>query len=177
METRKLILYIAQSVDGYIAKPNDDLSFLELVAAEGEDYGYQSFMNNIDTVIMGRKTYDWVMSQVSDFPHADMKSYIITRSARENIENIEFYNGDIVTLVHELKTMAGKNIFVDGGAQLVNLLLKEKLLDELIISTIPILLGEGMQLFQEGFPEQRLTLISSLHYKSGLVQSHYKLMP
>ncbi len=177
METRKLILYIAQSIDEYIAKPNDDLSFLDLVATEGEDYGYQSLMNRIDAVIMGRKTYDWVMSQVPQFPHAEMKSYIITRTVRENIGNIEFYNGDITELVQRLKAESGKDIFVDGGAQVVNLLLKYKLLDELIISTIPILLGAGVRLFQEGFPEQKLSLISSQHYKSGLVQSHYRLAP
>ena len=61
---RKLILYIATSLDGFIAKPNDDLSFLSMVQEEGEDYGYTSFIETIDAVIVGRKTYDWVMAEV-----------------------------------------------------------------------------------------------------------------
>lgn len=68
---RKVILYIATSLDGYIAKPNDDLSFLSLVQKEGEDYGYANFEKTIDTVILGRKTYDWVTKAVRHFPHAD----------------------------------------------------------------------------------------------------------
>lgn len=65
---RKVILYIATSLDGYIAKPNNDLSFLSIVQKEGEDYGYSKFINSVDTVILGRRTYDWVMSQVKVFP-------------------------------------------------------------------------------------------------------------
>ena len=79
---RKVILYISTSLDGYIAKPNDDLSFLSLVQQDGEDYGYSDFVNSVDTVIIGRKTYDWVMTQVTEFPHADKNSFIITRTAR-----------------------------------------------------------------------------------------------
>jgi dihydrofolate reductase len=173
---RKLILYIAMSLDGYIAKPNDDLSFLELVACEGEDYGYAEFLNSIDTVILGRKTYDWVMTQVPEFPHADLDTYVISRTARPSIGKTEFYIGNISNLVSELKCKAGKNIFIDGGAELVNSLLKEKLINELIISIIPILLGKGIRLFQEGFPEQNLKLISSKQFDSGLLQTHYQIL-
>lgn len=74
-----------------------------------------------------------------------------------------------------LKSREGKNIFVDGGAQTVNRLLKAHLLDELIISFIPVLLGEGIRLFQEGIPEEKLELISSRSYSSGLVQVHYRV--
>ena len=79
---RKLILYISCSLDGYIAKPNDDLSFLQSVQMSGEDYGYYDFVKTVDTVIVGRRTYDWVVGQGYAFPHADKESYIITRSAR-----------------------------------------------------------------------------------------------
>lgn len=64
MNNRKLILYIACSLDGYIAKPNDDLSFLSMVDRTGEDYGYDDFVKTVDTVIVGRKTYDWVINQI-----------------------------------------------------------------------------------------------------------------
>ncbi|TAF68076.1 MAG: dihydrofolate reductase, partial [Cytophagales bacterium] len=81
MNPRKLILYISCSLDGYIAQPNDDLSFLSIVQKEGEDYGYNDFVASIDIVIVGRKTYDWVIGQGYEFPHADKTSYIITRQS------------------------------------------------------------------------------------------------
>lgn len=172
--TRKLIVYIATSVDGYIAKPNDDLSFLSVVEKPGEDYGYSNFINTIDTVIVGRKTYDWVMKHVPAFPHEDKTSYVITKNARPAIGNTIFYTGNLKELILQLKKTPGKNIFCDGGATIIHTLLKEKLINELIISVIPILVGEGIKLFTDGRPEQQLTLISAKSFEKGLVQLHYR---
>lgn len=174
MTNRKLILYIACSLDGYIAKPNDDLGFLNLVHKEGEDYGYHDFVSSVDTVIVGRRTYDWVVGQGYDFPHADKESYIITRQHKPKEGNVTFYCGDIAQLVRELKAKSGKNIFCDGGAEVVHLLLTEKLIDELILSVIPVLVGDGTRLFKDGRSEQNLKLISSKPFETGLVQLHYK---
>jgi dihydrofolate reductase len=171
---RKTILYIATSLDGYIAKPNDDLSFLSIVEQEGEDYGYADFIKSVDAVILGRKTYDWIMKQVPEFVHADKDTYIITRTARPTVNNTRFYTGDIKDLVLRLKREPGKNIFVDGGAQIVNELLRLKLIDEFIISIIPVLVGSGIRLFQDQIPEQNLQLIEVKHFNTGLVQLHYK---
>ena len=175
MQNRKLILYIACSLDGYIAGPDDDLSFLNRVQKDGEDYHYQDFIDGVDTVILGRKTYDWVMNQIKEFPHADKETYVITRTPRPKLGNTNFYNGDLKVLVAGLKANSGKNIFCDGGAEIVNELLIAKLFDELIISVIPVLLGKGTRLFSDGRPEQDLELISSDSYDSGLVQLHYKI--
>jgi dihydrofolate reductase len=170
---RKLILYIAMSLDGYIAKPNDDLGFLSVVDKEGEDYGYADFVSSVDTVIIGRKTYDWVTKQF-DFPHAEKRTYVITRTQRPNLRNLEFYTGSLTELVLKLKAEIGKNIYCDGGAEIVNDLLKNNLIDEFIISVIPILVGSGKKLFNDGRPEQMLHLVSAKAYDSGLVQLHYK---
>lgn len=172
--SRKVILYIASSLDGYIAKPNDDLSFLSVVQQDGEDYGYADFVKSVDTVILGRKTYDWVMTQVSEFPHAGKNSFIITRAARPNIGKINFYTGKLKDLISTLKAEQGKNIFIDGGAEIVNELLKENLIDEFIISVIPILVGNGTKLFKDGRPEQKLELVSTKQFDKGLMQLHYK---
>ena len=171
---RKVILYIAMSLDGYIAKPNDDLGFLSIVAKEGEDYGYEKFVSSIDTVILGRKTYDWVMKQVEIFPHANKKTFVITHHKNPNIGNINFYNGNLEDLINTLKSESGKNIFCDGGAQIVNELLKKSLIDEFIISIIPIMLGSGTKLFNEGIPEQQLQLLNVKTFETGLVQLYYK---
>lgn len=173
METRKTILYIACSLDGYIAAPNDNLSFLSIVEDGTQDYGYNNFIKTIDTVIMGRKTYSWVMKQVPEFPHQDIETYIITRTPKEKIGLINFYTDNIVQLIRELKSKSGKNIFIDGGAEIVNELLNHHLIDEYIISVIPILLGGGTRLFKDGRPQQQLKLIQSLSFPKGLVQLHY----
>lgn len=176
MKNRKLILYISASLDGYIAKPNDDLSFLSRVQKEREDYGYKDFISTIDCVILGRRTYDWVMNQVSKFPHADKESYIITRTRTERPKegNVSFYSGNLKDLVNRLKKEDGKNIFCDGGAEIVNELLKNELIDELIISVIPVLVGNGTKLFQDGRPEQDVELVSVKQFDTGLTQFHYK---
>ncbi|PKN95867.1 MAG: dihydrofolate reductase [Chloroflexi bacterium HGW-Chloroflexi-5] len=164
------------SADGYIAKPNDDLSFLSMVQQDGEDYGYADFLKSVDTVIMGRKTYDWVMTQLSEFPHADLDSYIITRSVKPDVGKTKFYTGNLKELVSELKNKPGKNIFVDGGAEIVNELMKENLIDAFIISVIPIFVGSGTRLFNDGRPEQKLEIVRVKRFDTGLVQLHYKLV-
>ncbi len=175
MSQRKLILYIACSLDGYIAKPNDDLSFLDSMQIEGADYGYNDFIENVDTVILGRRTYDWVMERVPEFPHADKKAYVITRASRPDIGDTTFYSGDLSSLVKKIKSESGKNIFCDGGAEVVNELLKASLIDEFIISVVPILVGNGTRLFKDGRPEQLLELISSKTFETGLTQLYYKV--
>ncbi|WP_268846053.1 dihydrofolate reductase family protein [Flavobacterium aestivum] len=171
---RKVFLYIATSLDGYIAKPNDDLSFLSIVEQEGEDYGYAEFIKSVDTVIVGRKTYDKVISMGFGFPHANKDTYIITRSPRPDIGSVKFYSGNLKELINQLKAEKGKNIFCDGGAEIVNELLEDDLIDEFIISIIPIFVGNGIKLFKDGRPEQKLELISTKQFDKGLVQLHYK---
>lgn len=172
--SRKVVLYIAMSVDGYIAKHDDDLSFLSMVEKEGEDYGYGEFINSVDAVIVGRKTYDKVLSMGFDFPHADKDAYIITRTPRPAIGSVKFYTGSLKDLIHQLKSQEGKNIFCDGGAEIANELLRENLIDELIISVIPILLGDGIRLFKDGRPEHTLELVSVKSFEKGLVQLCYR---
>lgn len=173
--SRKIIVFIAASLDGFIAGPDDNLSFLDLVAKEGEDYGYATFMSAVDTVILGRKTYDWVMKQVPVFPHADLENYVITRTEKPALGKTVFYTGDPAALVKELAQKEGKNIFIDGGAELVNSLLKEKLVDEIYLSLIPVVLGDGVRLFHTGNPMQVSTLVSAKQFSTGLVQLHYVL--
>lgn len=173
---RKTILYIAASLDGYIAKLGDNLDFLEAVAQDGEDYGYGQFYGQIDTVILGKRTYDWVMGQIGEFPHQGKETYVLTRKSLAAIGTIQFFSGKLSELVSNLKSKPGKDIFVDGGAQTVYRFLEAGWLDELIISFVPVLLGDGIRLFQSGFPEQKLELIRSRSYPSGLVQVHYRVV-
>jgi dihydrofolate reductase len=173
---RILSLFIAASLDGYIAKPDDDLSFLKLVEKEGEDYGYADFISTVDTIILGRKTYDWVLREIgtSHYDHGERDVYVITRTERPGVGKTKFYTGDLIEFVRRLKSERGKNIYCDGGAEIINELLKEDLVDELIISVIPVLLGQGTRLFKDGRPEQLLGFVSSRSFDSGLIQLHYR---
>lgn len=173
---RKLSLFIATSLDGYIAKPNDDLSFLKLVEKEGEDYGYAEFTDTIDTLIIGRKTYDYVLKEIglSHYDNGERDVYVITKTERPDVGKIKFYTGNLTELVHRLKSGNGKNIYCDGGAEIINELLKNDLVDEFIISVIPVLLGNGTRLFKEGRPEQILELVTAKTFETGLTQLHYK---
>jgi len=175
MENRKLILYISMSVDGYIATNEDDLSWLSIVAEEGEDYGYTAFNESVDTYIVGRKTYDVVLSLTGGvFPPASQhKCFVITREERPSENGVTFYNGDLETLMNKLKSEPGKNIYCDGGSQIVQLLMEKNLIDEYIISVMPILLGDGKRLFIGGTPTTNLKAMPSKQFNSGLVQLHY----
>lgn len=175
MPKRKLILYIAMSLDGFIARPNDDLDWLQSVAKEGEDYGYQSFIHTVDTIIIGKRTFDKVLTLVETYPHHDKMTYVITHTKQSNKDHIIFYTENIKDLINELKQQAGKNIYCDGGAILVQTLLREELIDEMIISVIPILLGEGIRLFDNNKFIAYLQLLDAKHFDTGLVQLHYAL--
>jgi dihydrofolate reductase len=172
---RKLALFIATSLDGYIAKPDDDLSFLKSVEKEGEDYGYAEFTSNVDTIIIGRKTYDWVIREIgpSHYNNGKRDVYVITRTERPSVGKIRFHTGNLADLVHKLKNTNGGKIYCDGGAEIVNELLKTDQIDEFIISVVPVLLGNGTKLFKDGRPEQQLELIRVKTFDTGLTQMHY----
>jgi dihydrofolate reductase len=173
MNNRKVILYIAMSLDGYIAREDGDISFLSVVDSPGEDYGYNDFIQSVDTVIMGRKTYDTVMSFGIDFPHAGRECYVLSRTRTGADENVKYYNGDIADLIADIRKEEGMNIFCDGGSEVVFELMKNNLIDKFIVSVIPILLGKGIPLFKSGIPETYLKLTRSVSFPSGLVQLWY----
>lgn len=171
-EKRLCILYIAMSLDGYIAGKEDNIDFLSVVDQEGQDYGYARFQQQVDTLIWGRRTYDKFLSFGVDFPHGDKKCYVVSSSRSGSDENVE-YIADVVALVKALKMQEGKHIYCDGGGGVVATLLAAGLLDRLIISVIPHLVGDGIRLFRDGRPDQRLKFLSADTYPGGLVQLQY----
>ena len=172
---RKLILYISMSLDGFLATNDDDISWLSMVEREGEDYGYAAFSQTVDTYIVGRKTYEKVLSLTGGtFPQAGKwQCYIITRQEREPALGVTFYNGNIENLISDLKSHKGKNIYCDGGAEIVKILMDRNLIDEYIISILPVILGDGKRLFRGETPGINLKAISCERYESGLIKVHY----
>jgi dihydrofolate reductase len=173
---RKVILYIAMSLDGYIATTDDKLDFLSVVETPNEDYGHAEFTKQIDTVIWGRRTFDKVVSFGEGIPYKDKAVYVISNT-RTGTEGHVTYHNNVVELVNQLKSQPGKNIYCDGGGEIVFELLNHTLIDRLIVSVIPHLLGSGIRLFKDGRPEQSLKFKSSITYPSGLVQLWYDAAP
>lgn len=171
---RKVVLFIAQSLDGYIAKENSDINWLSIVERDNEDYGYDNFIKTVDTVFMGRKTYEKVLTFGVEFPHKGRTCYVLSKTLKGVDENVQFFSGNVVDLMTNIKSQKGKNIFVDGGSEVVREFRENNLIDEYIISIIPIFLGKGIRLFKETDTENSLKLIKSEVFDSGLVQLTYE---
>lgn len=171
---RKVIGFICCSLDGYIAGENGDMSFLERIPQTSDDHGYSELLSRIDTVLVGRKTHDWVMTQVEKFPHKHIESYVVGRGAPLSYANR--YDGNPVELVSRLKEIpARKDIYCDGGSQLLNSLIEANLIDEIVISIAPFVLGGGTPLFTAQSKQAKFKLESVKQFESGLVQMRYSL--
>lgn len=147
---RKVIVYIATSLDGYIATKEESVHWLDETEAEG-DNGFAAFYETIDTVIMGKKTYDWVMNQeLEEFPYKGKSCYVYTNSTNAvDNEDVTFVQGEVNGLIHQLQQQPGKDIWIVGGGELLHHYIKENLVDEYIITIAPIILGSGIPLFKE----------------------------
>ncbi len=164
------------SLDGFIATENDDISWLDSIDHGEENYGYNEFVATVDTYIIGRKTYDVVTNLLEGkFPQAQQfDCYVISHQQRNSENGVTFFNGDVSSLIKELRSKEGKDIYCDGGGEIVNLLMKDDLIDEFIISIIPIVLGNGKRLFLGNTPTLKLKAESPKIFESGLVQIRYK---
>lgn len=172
-QKRNLVLFISTSLDGYIATKDESLEWLFEVEGEG-DNGFAEFYETVDTVLMGKRTYDWVMKQdIKEFPYKNKDSYVFTRSAIEDTENVRFVNNDVTDFVHKLKGKEGKNIWIVGGGELLHSFVHEKLVDEFIITVAPTILGKGIPLFREGDYQLDLSL-KGVRKFNQFVELHYK---
>ncbi|WP_298517474.1 dihydrofolate reductase family protein [uncultured Kordia sp.] len=173
---RKLILHIAISIDGKIARVNGDVDWLDAIPhKEGVDYGFYEMYNSIDTTIQGNKTYQKVLSWNIPFPYKEKKNYVFTSNpALKDNEDVSFITKDHIEFVKSLKLQEGKDIWLIGGGQINAMLLKENLVDELQIFIMPIVIPEGIPLFGELLNDQQFELISTESYESGVVGLIYK---
>ncbi len=161
---RTVSCYIAMSLDGYIARKNDSLDWLYKVEVEG-DVGYADFIETIDTVVMGRRTYDWLMEETKgEYPYMDKKTYVFSRSASGANEHVRFTAEAVAEFVERLQQEPGKGIWVVGGGKLLHDFLKEQLIDEWIISIAPVLIGDGIPLFSAMDIETEFTLVSAKQF-------------
>lgn len=170
----KVTLYIAASLDGYIAGPNGEIDWLDLVDRPGEDYGYHQFYDSVDVLVMGRKTYE-VPAGVAEWPYPGKPSYVLTRQdLKSDRDDVSFVSQPVETLVASLRRQGFQHLWLAGGGETVRAFLAQRLIDEHIFSIIPTILGAGIPLFPPPSPQQHLELISSRTFSSGVIQLHYR---
>ena len=174
---RKLKLYIAISLDGKIAKPNGDVKWLEEIPnPDHSDYGYADFYQSIDTTVMGFNTYHEIIHFGTDFPYPDKINYVFTRKTdKSDTKFVHFITGDIASFIKDLKKKEGKDIWLVGGAQMSTLLLNHQLIDELYIFVMPVVIGEGIPLWDGKVIEKQLKLADFQNFASGVVMLKYEI--
>ncbi|MFC4410800.1 dihydrofolate reductase family protein [Chungangia koreensis] len=172
MSSRKIVLFIAQSLDGYIATKDDSLDWLFKVEGEG-DNGISEFYETVDTILLGKRTYDWIMKfENEQFPYKDKDCYVFTRSSIAPTDNVKFVNGNIVEFTRNLKKEKGENIWIVGGGDILYTFFKEKLVDEIITTISPTILGDGIPLFKTGDYHYELELKGTRTFNQ-FVELHY----
>lgn len=162
---RKIVLFIATSLDGYIARPDGRVDWL----FTGHDYGYRAFYDTIDATLMGHNTYKQILG-FGSFPYPDKRNYVFTKGDAARLSNVTIIKSNAVEFIRQLKAQPGKDIWLVGGCQLNDLLLTHDLIDKVILSIHPIILGKGIPLFSEGLNELKLNLINTQAWENGLVQ-------
>jgi dihydrofolate reductase len=172
--TRRIIAYLATSTDGYIARPDGDVGWLDRPRTAG-DYDMAEFYRSIDTIVWGRKTYDFGVRMGAPFD-PKKHNYVLSRHPpAEPVGNVEFVTEPIAAFVRRLRETKGSNIWLMGGAELFASFLDVEALDELIIHVVPILIGEGIPLLTPRRRATRLALMSSRSFADGVVQLHYSV--
>jgi len=167
---RSVVLHAATSLDGYIARPDGAFDFL----IHPKDYSFAPFYATIDTVVMGRKTYDVARKGMSMFGPS-VALYVFSRSQPPGArDGVVFVNQRPAPLIARLLKKRGKNIWLMGGGELAREFLKADLVDELHIGIVPVLIGDGIPLFPPGFPQREFKLVENKTYSKGLIVLRYK---
>ncbi len=179
--TRKIIVYIAMSSDGFIGRPDGSVDWLDRPRPKG-NYGMDAFYKSIDTILGGRKTCDMAIDfqkkgvPGTAFP-ARVKNYVFTRSALPSPApaGVEFVNEPIKAFAARLRAKKGKDIWMMGGAGIIASFLDEGEIDEFMIHVIPKFIGEGIPLIAPGRRTVPLKLISCTKFPDGVVKLHYAI--
>ena len=173
---KKIIVYIAMSLDGYVADATGGVSWLRGDGSDPENFGsYPEFIETIDTVILGYSTYHQIVTELSpdEWAYKGKKSYVLTHRIMENTEEITFISEDITELSKRLKAEEGKSIWICGGADIIRQFHQKGLIDEYSLTVIPTILGGGVRLFDGESQETQLKLESTKCY-NGMVDLVYK---
>ena len=172
---KRIKLYIATSLNGKIAKADGSVDWLEkLPNPDNSDHGFAAFYDSIDTTIQGGKTYRQIIGWDIEFPYIGKTNYVITRNQNlKKNDHVKFVTENPVEFFQNLKKQEGKDIWLIGGGQVNTLFLNAGLIDEIRVFIMPIILPNGIELF-EMLPEEKfLHLKATKEYSSGAVELVY----
>lgn len=176
----KSSVYIATSLDGFIARANGDIDWLSNGGGEDsdEDYGYNEFIDSVDALVMGRNTYELVLT-FGAWPYGD-KPVVVLSSRQVDIpehimDSVESMSVPPREVVRRLEARGARHLYIDGGKTIQGFL-SEGLVQQLIITRIPILIGSGIPLFGPLSHDIRLRHIETRQFANGLVQSQYEVV-
>ena len=169
-------VFVATSVDGFIARPNDDLDWLP--ADGGEPHGYDEFIAGVDAIVIGRKTFEKVLT-FGAWPYGD-KRVVVLSSHPVDLSAVvggvvEQMAGSPAEVVSQLAATGAHNLYIDGGIT-IQRFLRAGLIERLIVTRVPVLIGDGVPLFGALPQDMRLRHVSTRHFPSGLVQSEYQVV-
>lgn len=178
----KISVYIATSVDSFIARENGDIDWLHNSGhgevEQGDDFGYEAFMSSVDALVMGRNTYEKVLSFGGEWPYGEKPVFVLTTQGITIPEKISktvaSLSGSPREIVRKLKEFGHRHIYLDGGVT-IQKFLETGLVDELIITKIPILIGSGIPLFGPLSKDVKLKHIETQSYQNGFVQNRYEV--
>ncbi|MFN8393763.1 MAG: dihydrofolate reductase family protein [Bacteroidia bacterium] len=171
-----VILFVATTIDGYIARPDGNIDWLNAIPEpDSGDYGYAELLAGIGSVVMGRKTYEEVLGFGVEWPYSDYKTVIVTRNREFAVSTPSTYvlQTGIAEGMAELERETGKDIWLVGGGELVAEFLRLDLVDKMVISVVPLVLGEGIPLFPGRSKESAWTLVEAKAFNTGLVNLVY----
>jgi dihydrofolate reductase len=170
----KISVYIAMSIDGYIARKDGSIDWLERGHVGDEDYGFKKFFNNIDALVLGRNTYETV-SAFDKWPYTEKRVIVLSDTLKEVRMETELFCGPLTRLASMLHSDGIQHVWVDGGIT-ISKFLEAGLVDHITISIIPVILGSGIPLFSFMNIEQVCRFISTQSFSSGLVQLQYEVI-
>lgn len=169
---RKLILYIAPSLEGKVMRSDGEVDWLPN-PGNGEDYGYKEFFDSIDTAVMGYKTYE-ISANSREWPYTGKTTYVFTRDrGKQVVSQATPVSENPVDFIKKLKQQEGKDIWLVGGGEIVSLLHDAELIDEYIIAYIPVLLGAGVELFPGIKQQVNLKLTRYRIFENGVAMFYF----
>ncbi len=171
----KIVLFIAASLDGFIADADGGVAWLERFNVEGEDHGYRRFLSGVDAVIMGATTYEQEVAR-GEWPYGNRPTWVFTHRElpAPEVATVRFVSGAVADVAPSIRETTDRDVFLVGGAQLASQFLGAQAIDELILFMVPVVLGAGVHLF-DGTGPAAADLIHAKPYSTGLVELRYRL--
>ena len=171
----KCSVFIASSLDGYIARPDGGIDWLAGAAEKNEDYGYHNFFNSIDCLVIGRKTYETALT-FDTWPYSGKKVFVLTgnlKSVSNSLtHNVRSVSPPASEVVEKVTALGCRHAYIDGG-KTIQTFLADGCIDEMTITTIPILIGDGIRLFGKLNGDVKLKHLETKTYANGFVQTRY----